>query len=72
MEDSKESLIWRCIKPPKKLDLIASETFTFLTGTGPGRSHPKNMVILQECRPYELGWLLYAFAPELRSQGARV
>jgi len=28
------------------------------------RESRHNLKVLYECRPYELGWLLYAFAPK--------
>jgi hypothetical protein len=56
LEDKSASLVWRCIRPQKSTSsrgrlaaLVGQET----TGT---------LQILHECRPYELGWLLYAFA----------
>jgi hypothetical protein len=57
LEDESSGVIWRSICPPKS-------TFYFrrvliLMGK---ESTVKTLRILRECRPYELGWLLYAFA----------
>ncbi|HXM62343.1 MAG TPA: hypothetical protein VN950_15900 [Terriglobales bacterium] len=57
LEDKSASLVWRCIRPTKSTSSLGR--LSALVGqerTG-GTLH-----ILHECRPYELGWLLYAFA----------
>ncbi|MGA8736016.1 MAG: hypothetical protein WB558_19015 [Terriglobales bacterium] len=57
LEDKSASLVWRCIRPAKstsnlgRLSIMVGQERT--GGT---------LRILHECRPYELGWLLYAFA----------
>jgi hypothetical protein len=55
LEDDSEGVIWRCIRPSTS---HAARIRTWL-----GREHHfETMRILHECRPYELGWLLYAHA----------
>ncbi len=61
MRDLEANLIWRCIRPRNRsrkyldtaLSLVQSPRFE--AALGPSE-------ILYEGRPYELGWLLYAFA----------
>ena len=55
MEDSSAKVIWRCIfQPPFQRYWAAA----FQRGVESKGDHLK---VLFECRPYELGWLLYAF-----------
>lgn len=60
MRDFRHNLIWRCIRPvpefSMKVDVALSHLRVYRNA-----SHRK-MSILHECRPYELGWLLYAFS----------
>jgi hypothetical protein len=57
LEDKSASLVWRCIRPPQS----ASKLGKLSSLVGQERT-PGTLSILHECRPYELGWLLYAFA----------
>ena len=53
------NLIWRCIYlRPRNAYVDAARRFFFSAN----RSSRAPMQIRYECRPYELGWLLYAFA----------
>ena len=64
MEDSSANLVWRCIQRPmsrKYLNVAAG----FLRHTD-NQSSRDNLKVLFECRPYELGFLLYAFADKDR------
>jgi hypothetical protein len=60
MRDMSENLIWRCIYPRQKhakyLNIVRS--LVGLSGATPATA---DLRILYEDRPYELGWLLYAF-----------
>jgi hypothetical protein len=57
LEDESASLIWRCIRPPKSTSYLARVAVLM------GRERTEETFeIVHECRPYELGWLLYAFA----------
>jgi hypothetical protein len=60
MRDFTHNLIWRRIHPvpefSMKVDVVLSHLRVYRNA-----SHRK-MAILRECRPYELGWLLYAFS----------
>ncbi|HVN94209.1 MAG TPA: hypothetical protein VMT38_10960 [Terracidiphilus sp.] len=53
------SLVWRCIYLPPKNGYVDAARRLFLSENGP--THMR-LRIRYECRPYELGWLLYAFA----------
>jgi hypothetical protein len=62
MEDASEGVIWRCI-------FRSSRSLSRYVKTGFGRpskaiqeENAEHLKVLSECRPYELGWLLYAFA----------
>jgi hypothetical protein len=60
MKDDSANVVWRCIgrnKPYRYWNLAAN----FLTGREDQESR-NGLHVLHECRPYELGWLLYAFA----------
>lgn len=51
------SMIWRCIRQ-SSLRRLSSELLS-LAGMPP---LPGGLKVLHECRPYHLGWLLYAFS----------
>lgn len=63
MEDAARKLIWRCIFRSQ-----LSATSNYLRShlgrhqTSIEHKRKQDLKILFECRPYELGWLLYAFA----------
>jgi len=60
MRDSASSIIWRCIARPE-----SSKYFNAAMEALTKRDHREsrhNLKVVLECRPYELGWLLYAFA----------
>jgi hypothetical protein len=60
MRDDSANVVWRCIgrtKPYRYWNLAMH----FLTGRE-DRESRNGLRALFECRPYELGWLLYAFA----------
>ena len=62
MEDEEAGVIWRCqYRPTSQLKTYLKAAFS-----GGGAAKPyqatKDLKVLFECRPYELGWLLYAFA----------
>jgi hypothetical protein len=60
MEDASASVIWRGIFRPG-----FARYWNAAFGLGTEFRKPKSrgeLGVLSECRPYELGWLLYAFA----------
>lgn len=57
LEDKDDGVAWRCVKPARSISYAA--TIQALLGKEPSRG---SLHVLYECRPYELGWLLYAFA----------
>jgi hypothetical protein len=59
MEDSSAKVIWRCIFQPPFQRYWAAAFQREVESKG------DQLRVLFECRPYELGWLLYAFAGRL-------
>lgn len=60
MVDSSQHVIWRSIRRPGyKMRLEEAQS---LLGMRSRRMEPEDLSVLYECRPYHLGWLLYAFA----------
>jgi hypothetical protein len=57
LEDTATGVIWRCIRRHKSASYIAP--IRAVLGRAPKSSA---METLYECRPYELGWLIYAHA----------
>jgi hypothetical protein len=53
MEDDGTNVIWRCIRQ-SRVRRVSEALFG-----APGNSQPAGLSVLHECRPYELGWLLY-------------
>jgi hypothetical protein len=60
MEDASAKVVWRCISPSKSKRLW--KLATNLVAQREDQETRDNLSVLFECRPYELGWLLYAFA----------
>ena len=60
MEDSSANVIWRCIRQ-SRLQRVCGAVFG-----GRNSDQPKGLSVLHECRPYELGWLLYGLAELLQ------
>lgn len=63
MQDEALSIIWRSVQPASKLKMYANEMLEFFR-LRVDSATPDGLTILYECRPYELGWLLYAFSEE--------
>jgi hypothetical protein len=64
LQDAPLRTIWRSIFPTAKYHGYICELLTYWGLTPEGLS-PRGLSIKMECRPYHLGWLLYAFAPRL-------
>lgn len=60
MRDLSTNLIWRCIYPEQKYGKYRNVLRSMLGMPG-GEFSAAQLKILYEDRPYELGWLLYAF-----------
>jgi hypothetical protein len=60
MEDESKNLVWRSIYRPRA-STYWNTAIALMTKSG-DRGSLKGMKVRYECRPYELGWLLYAFA----------
>jgi hypothetical protein len=65
LQDSDAGVAWRCIQMVKPNPYAAGIRALMRKGSSSGP-----LQILYECRPYELGWLLYAFAPSV-THGSR-
>jgi hypothetical protein len=62
MEDASHPVIWRCFyRSRRSLGRYLSASLGSASGKAQAEQ-PENLKVLFECRPYELGWLLYAFA----------
>jgi hypothetical protein len=69
MLDFERNLIWRAIRPPKwaiRHEMLCRAVHLPLS------SHPQALSVWYECRPYHLGWLIYAFADRMASAGIGV
>jgi hypothetical protein len=63
-------LVWRCLHHGSKFKVYLDRASSFLGWDAKSES-PAGLRILTECRPYELGWLLYAFAGREDFVGAK-
>jgi hypothetical protein len=61
MRDLPAHVIWRAIRFSSRARLLQQEFRFWRQSTFDGTSAP-GLTVLHECRPYHLGWLLYAFA----------
>lgn len=62
MEDDSAQVIWRCqYRSTSQLKTYLKAAFSKRDTAKPYEAK-KDLKVLFECRPYELGWLLYAFA----------
>jgi hypothetical protein len=55
--DEQKEVIWRCIRPAQFRKYSSEMLALVHLPASPGPLH-----VLRECRPYHMGWLLYAFA----------
>jgi hypothetical protein len=65
LEDAEAGVIWRCIRPRKPISYAAR--ILSLAGRQPELGTAE---VVFECRPYELGWLLYAHAKPASASAA--
>jgi hypothetical protein len=62
MEDDSAQVIWRCqFRPASQVKTYLKAALNLGSPNAPYEAK-KDLKVLFECRPYELGWLLYAFA----------
>lgn len=67
MQDSERCVVWRCIR--RSSNAFSNYLAAVLNSDTSQRiESSQGLKILFECRPYELGWLLYAFAGRSRTQ----
>jgi len=69
MENSTAKVVWRCIfqSPPQFKKYLNA---AFDRESPASIESRNNLKVLFECRPYELGWLLYAFAGRIARPGS--
>lgn len=60
MEASDINIVWRCIYRPTSQRVL--DTAVALLSRRDDEESRRGLRVMWECRPYELGWLLYAFA----------
>lgn len=70
MEDASNNVIWRCILRSRR-SLTRYVTARFGGYADALQEQARDLSLLLECRPYELGWLLYAFANRAKELPAR-
>jgi hypothetical protein len=58
--DPKSGVIWRSIRFSSRARMVQQEA-RFLRRSGDDEASVGGLTMLHECRPYHLGWLLYAF-----------
>jgi hypothetical protein len=62
MEDDSAQVIWWCqFRPTSQIGTDLKAAFNLVARSAPYEER-RDLKVLFECRPYELGWLLYAFA----------
>lgn len=62
MRDLPRGVIWRSIRFSSRSRLLQQE-LRFWCQSGLDGASTTGLTVLHECRPYHLGWLLYAFSP---------
>ena len=67
MIDTTQNVIWRSFYQ-KNFRKYADEILS-LTRLASDEKKYKDLIVLYECRPYHLGWLLYAFSDKIIPQG---
>ncbi len=67
MRDCKLNVIWRCVLPKNKRSTY-HETALSLMGIASKEARKEDLEVLHEDWPYELGWLLFAFAKRSASE----
>jgi hypothetical protein len=66
MRDADTKVVWRCIRPAKSRRYLDQARAMLHLHYG-AQTPPSELHVLHECWPYELGWLLYAFAGRAQS-----
>jgi hypothetical protein len=71
MEDASAKLVWRCIfRSDRSLNRYLQTAFHRYS-VPVQHDRASDLKVLFECRPYELGWLLYAFAARADQESRR-
>jgi hypothetical protein len=66
MIDTTQNVIWRSFYQ-KKFRKYADEILSLTRLTSDEKKY-KDLIVLYKCRPYHLGWLLYAFSDKIIPQ----
>ncbi len=66
MRDCQQKLIWRCLRPRNKGTKYWDMALSIVRPKGKA-AQPPPLAVLYEQRPYEFGWLLFAFAKSTRT-----
>ena len=61
MRDLELGVVWRSVRFPGKARMVYQEVANWARA-GSEPAAVEGLTILRECRPYELGWLLFAFS----------
>ena len=61
MRDRASSVVWRSVYRRNRIKMYFGEFSDYLRGAATPVP-AADLDVMFECRPYELGWLLYAFA----------
>jgi hypothetical protein len=70
MEDASAGVVWRCIERSRR---SLGRYLKLGCHSRPiQESRAEQLAVFYECRPYELGWLLYAFAPKMGKPNSQV
>jgi hypothetical protein len=60
MRDFENNFVWRCVHPDPEFSMKVDAMLSYLHVYRDASK--RKMTVRRECRPYELGWLLFAFA----------
>ncbi len=61
MRETQHGVVWRCVKFPSRAQMLRQEVANWRK-QGNEAAAVSGLTVLRECRPYELGWLLFAFS----------
>jgi hypothetical protein len=64
LRDVHLGVVWRCLRFSGKAAMVGHEA-RFLMRPSLETVSARSLTVLRECRPYELGWLLYALCPRV-------
>jgi hypothetical protein len=71
LSDGERNMIWRGVYRRSTLGVLKSRALSLLEGKLPSIPAAGDLRVRWECRPYELGWLLYAFSGRNAEEAAK-